>query len=111
MPYGQSGLTYGEYLKVPELLHLQQCLSDPASHDELQFIIIHQSYELWFKLVLFEIDSAIRLMNDGDARHALWLMQRVNVIFRTLYQQIHILETMTPLDFLEFRGKLNPASG
>jgi tryptophan 2,3-dioxygenase len=111
MDYGDSKLTYGEYLKVPELLKLQKCLSDPVSHDELQFIIVHQAYELWFKLVLFELDSIVKAMNDGDAKYAVWLFQRVHSIERLLNQQIHILETMSPVDFLRFRGKLNPASG
>ena len=108
--YGDSRLTYGEYLKVPELIKLQNCLT-PESHDELQFIIVHQAYELWFKLVLFELDSVIRAMNEGNAKQAVWLFQRVNTIERLLNQQIHVLETMSPVDFLRFRGKLNPASG
>ena len=109
--YGKSQLTYNEYLKVPELLKLQRCLSDPPSHDELQFIITHQAYELWFKLMLFEIDTIKERMNAGDVRIAVWLFRRVNAIAKLLIQQIHILESMSPLDFLEFRGKLNPASG
>jgi tryptophan 2,3-dioxygenase len=109
--YGDSSITYGSYLQVPELLGLQRCLSDPPSHDELQFIVIHQSYELWFKLVLFELDSVMKLLAQRDLRHATWLMRRVTTIERALAQQIHILETMTPLDFLEFRHNLNPASG
>lgn len=109
--YGDSKLNYNKYLKVPELLKLQECLSDPRSHDELQFIIIHQAYELWFKLMLFEIDSIMQAMNQGNVREATHLFRRVNEIAKLLVQQIHILETMTPLDFLEFRGKLNPASG
>lgn len=109
--YGDSKLTYGEYLRVPQLLELQQCLSDPQSHDELQFIIVHQTYELWFKLVLFELDSIIERMNQGNIRNAVWLFQRVNAIMQLAYQQIHILETMSPRDFLLFRDKLNPASG
>jgi tryptophan 2,3-dioxygenase len=111
MDYGKSKLTYGDYLKVPELLQLQKCLSDPESHDELQFIIVHQAYELWFKLVLFELDSIIRAMDEGNAKLAVWLFQRVNAIERLLNDQIHILETMSPVDFLRFRTKLNPASG
>jgi tryptophan 2,3-dioxygenase len=110
MDYGDSKLTYGEYLKVPELLELQKCLS-PESHDELQFIIVHQAYELWFKLILFELDSIVKAMRDGNAKYAVWLFQRVIAIERLLNQQIHILETMSPVDFLRFRGKLNPASG
>lgn len=109
--YGDSKLNYNKYLKVPELLKLQECLSEPPSHDELQFIIVHQAYELWFKLMLFEIDSIIVHMNKGNVREAGWLFRRVNEIAKLLVQQIHILETMSPLDFLEFRGKLNPASG
>ena len=108
--YGDSKLSYGEYLKVPELLELQKCLS-PDSHDELQFIVVHQAYELWFKLILFELDSIVKAMQDDNAKYAVWLFQRVIAIERLLNQQIHILETMSPVDFLRFRGKLNPASG
>ena len=111
MDYGDSKLTYGEYLKVPELLKLQQCLSDPVSHDELQFIIVHQAYELWFKLVLFELDSIVQNIQQNNVKYAVWLFQRVIAIERLLNQQIHILETMSPVDFLRFRSKLNPASG
>src|SRR3990172_3248146 len=109
--YGESKLTYGVYLKVPELLKLQHCLSDPPMHDELQFIIIHQTYELWFKLMLFEIESIIGCMDREEVRYATWLLHRVNAIAKLLYQQIHILETMSPLDFLRFRDNLQPASG
>jgi tryptophan 2,3-dioxygenase len=109
--YGESPLTYGEYLKVTELLQLQKCLADPPSHDELQFIIVHQAYELWFKLILFEIDSIIQSMDQDRVRQATWLFHRINVILKLLYQQIHVLETMSPTDFLEFRENLKPASG
>jgi tryptophan 2,3-dioxygenase len=109
--YSEPKLTYGDYLKVPELLQLQHCLADPPSHDELQFIIIHQTYELWFKLVLFELDSIVEFMNKDDTRRATWLFHRVHAILKILYQQIHILESMSPTDFLDFRDKLQPASG
>lgn len=109
--YSEPKLTYGDYLKVQELLQLQHCLADPPSHDELQFIIIHQTYELWFKLVLFEIEGMIASMNQDNIRYATWLFHRVHAILRILYQQIHILESMSPLDFLDFRDKLQPASG
>ena len=109
--YGDSRLTYGEYLKIPELLQLQQCLSDPPSHDELQFIITHQAYELWFKLMLFELDSIIKALGLRNVRYAVWLYRRVIAIEKLLYQQIHILETMSPADFLRFRDNLKPASG
>jgi tryptophan 2,3-dioxygenase len=109
--YLEPKLTYGDYLKVSELLRLQHCLADPPSHDELQFIIVHQTYELWFKLVLFELDSIIQSMNQDKIRYATWLFRRVNEILKILYQQIHILESMSPIDFLDFRDKLQPASG
>src|SRR5262245_51873396 len=109
--YSEPKLTYGDYLKVPELLQLQHCLADPPSHDELQFIIIHQTYELWFKLVLFELDSIVQCMNKNQVRQATWLFHRVHAILKILYQQIHILESMSPMDFLDFRDKLQPASG
>jgi tryptophan 2,3-dioxygenase len=104
-------LSYGSYLKVPELLDLQQLQSEPPAHDELLFIIIHQAYELWFKLILFELDSVSEAMRDDDPYEASRLLQRVLKIEQLLVQQIHILETMTPRDFLSFRSALNPASG
>jgi tryptophan 2,3-dioxygenase len=104
-------LAYGSYLKVPELLDLQALRSEPQAHDELLFIIIHQAYELWFKLVLFELDSVGEHMREGDVYEASRLMQRVLTIEDLLVKQIHVLETMTPRDFLSFRAALKPASG
>ncbi|MBI3948947.1 MAG: tryptophan 2,3-dioxygenase [Acidobacteria bacterium] len=104
-------LTYGDYLKVPELLQLQVCLSEPAHHDELQFIIVHQVYELWFKLMLHEIDEAMARLNRDDVRTATRLMRRVIGIQKVLLQQIEVLESMRPVDFLGFRNHLKPASG
>jgi tryptophan 2,3-dioxygenase len=104
-------LTYGEYLKVPELLTLQTCLSSPPHHDEPLFIIIHQVYELWFKLILHEIDSAISALGAGNVHEGTRLLRRVVEIQRLLIGQIRILETMRPQDFLGFRYHLNPASG
>lgn len=109
-PY-KPELTYGDYLKVPELLKLQVCLSDPACHDELQFIIVHQVYELWFKLMLHEIDEVIARLNRDDVPTATRLMRRVIEIQKVLLQQIEVLETMRPADFLAFRNNLKPASG
>lgn len=109
--YGDSKLSYNEYLKVPDLLKLQHCISDPPSHDELHFIIIHQTYELWFKLMLFEMDSIVDRLFHSDIRGALWLFRRISEIGRVLVSQFHVMETMSPADFLEFRGNLNPASG
>jgi tryptophan 2,3-dioxygenase len=104
-------LTYGEYLKVPELLSLQEGLSSPAHHDEPLFIIIHQVYELWFKLVLHEMDSAAAHLEQDRAVEATRLLRRVVEVQRLLVQQVRILETMRPQDFLGFRYHLNPASG
>lgn len=114
--YGKSdterpGLTYNNYLKVPELKSLQNCLSEPAHHDEPLFIIIHQAYELWFKLILHELDTVIRFMEKANVRRATFFVRRVVAILKVLVQQIHILETMNPREFLGFRNHLSPASG
>ncbi|MEW5988426.1 MAG: tryptophan 2,3-dioxygenase family protein [Chloroflexota bacterium] len=109
--YTPADLTYGDYLKVPELLSLQQLQSDPPHHDEMLFIIIHQAYELWFKLVLHEMEKAIGLMQEHKVLRAHHFLRRVVAIFRLLVEQIHILETMTAADFLQFRDRLRPASG
>ncbi|PYS90547.1 MAG: tryptophan 2,3-dioxygenase [Acidobacteria bacterium] len=104
-------LSYNKYLRVPELITLQTCLSDPAQHDELLFITIHQAYELWFKQILHELDAALVLIDQARAFAATLALQRVVEIERVLVAQIHILETMTPISFLGFRDELNPASG
>jgi len=109
--YGSTDLSYNSYLKVPELLALQHPLSEPAHHDELLFIVIHQAYELWFKQILHEVEAARACMGEGRVLQAHHYLKRVAEIFRVLVQQIHILETMRPADFLEFRDRLNPASG
>lgn len=108
---GDDELTYGSYLKIPELLSLQQYESDPPAHDELLFITIHQAYELWFKQILFELDSVAEAIEEDEVYEASRLLQRVLQIEELLIEQIHILETMTPRDFLRFRSALNPASG
>jgi tryptophan 2,3-dioxygenase len=104
-------LTYGTYLKVAELLALQECQSSPAHHDEPLFIIIHQVYELWFKLVLHEIDSAVVQLGADAVAEATRLLRRVVEVQRVLVAQVKVLETMRPQDFLGFRYHLNPASG
>ncbi len=110
--YGQDSLlSYNEYLKVPDLLKLQRTLSDPVSHDELLFIIIHQTYELWFKQILHEVDATIKWLDEGRMFRANHSLRGVVSIERILVTQIHILESMAPIGFLEFRDKLNPASG
>lgn len=110
--YGQSPLlSYNKYLRVQDLIGLQDCLSDPVHHDELLFITIHQAYELWFKQILHEIDAATVLMNQDRLAAAARTLRRVVEIEKLLVNQIHILETMTPINFLGFRDQLNPASG
>src|SRR3989454_3515125 len=110
--YGKcSTLSYNKYLKVPDLIGLQECLSDPLHHDELLFITIHQAYELWFKQVLHELDAAMVTMNEDRLTAAAHTIRRVVEIEKLLITQIHILETMTPINFLGFRDQLNPASG
>ena len=104
-------LSYGLYLKVTELLSLQQSRSSPEHHDEPLFIIVHQVYELWFKLVLHELDSAHALVERDGVGEATRLLRRVVQIQHVLVEQIKVLETMRPQDFLGFRYHLNPASG
>ncbi|MGZ8843969.1 MAG: tryptophan 2,3-dioxygenase [Pyrinomonadaceae bacterium] len=104
-------LSYNKYLRVPELIDLQTCLSSPEQHDELLFITVHQAYELWFKQILHEIDAAVVLMKDDRAAEAAQALRRIVEIEKLLIAQIHILETMSPVKFLGFRDELNPASG
>ena len=109
--FGEEGreLSYGSYLKIPELLSLQQGLSQ--EHDELLFIVAHQAYELWFKVVLFELEAARDRIDADDIFFARHFLHRVHVIEQLLVEQIDVLETMSPQDFLAFRSKLAPASG
>ena len=110
--YGNdSPLSYNKYLRVADLINLQKCLSDPAHHDELLFITIHQAYELWFKQILHELDAAVRLLGEDRLINAARAVRRVVEIEKLLVNQIHILESMTPISFLAFRDQLNPASG
>ena len=110
--YGtNSALSYNEYLKVPALIGLQETLSEPTSHDELLFIVIHQTYELWFKQVLHEIDASIEWLKESRTFRANHSLKTVASIGKVVVSQIHILETMAQIGFLEFRDKLNPASG
>ena len=106
-----SALTYQSYLRVPELLALQQPVSEGPEHDELLFIVIHQSYELWFKQLLHEFAAAQRALGDGATYDALALLGRIRTIIKICVAQIDILETMTPLQFMSFRDRLESASG
>lgn len=106
-----AAITYKSYLKVDEILQLQSPLSDGPEHDELLFIIIHQTYELWFKSLLHELSEAQRTLEAGDSHFSLALLGRVRTILKTLVGQVDILETMTPLQFNTFRDRLDAASG
>jgi tryptophan 2,3-dioxygenase len=107
----EEGLSYSSYLRVPELLDLQSLLSDPPAHDELLFIVIHQAYELWFKELLFEVETVRDRMFAREPESARHFLSRVHAIERVLIEQVPVLETMSPQDFLEFRSNLSPASG
>lgn len=112
-------MTYGSYLRVSELINLQHPQSTPPHHDELLFIIIHQTYELWFKQLLHELDAVnanLRAATQRPAEHdavyeAARLLRRCTEIARVLVEQFTILETMLPTHFLAFREHLRPASG
>ena len=107
----RRAVTYASYLKVPELLALQAPQSDGPEHDELLFIIIHQVYELWFKQLRHELRGVQAALETGDTDLALHLLNRVLKILKTLVAQVDVLETMTPLQFLAFRDRLDSASG
>ena len=106
-----ESVSYVSYLKIKELLTLQEPLSDGPEHDELLFIIIHQTYELWFKQVLHELARARRLLVAGELHPTLGTLRRVRTIMKTIVSQVDILETMTPLEFNAFRSRLESSSG
>ena len=105
-----EAVTYGKYLKLDELLSLQQPRHE-VEHDEMLFIIIHQVYELWFKEVLHELDYCTRLLEEAQVPRAQHTLKRVLTILKVLVAQLDILETMTPTEFLTFRERLESASG
>jgi tryptophan 2,3-dioxygenase len=104
-------LTYSSYLKVHELLNLQEARSDGPEHDEMLFIVIHQVYELWFKEMLHEMDFLGGRLVENDQHRALHTLRRILTILKVAVGQIDVLETMTPIEFLTFRHRLDSASG
>ena len=117
-----KGIYYGEYLQLEKITGAQEPESfkqgNTPAHDEMLFIIIHQAYELWFKQILFEVNSVIAILNKPalndnapEMQTVVHRLKRVTTILRVLVQQIDIMETMTPMDFLDFRDILRPASG
>lgn len=110
-PPRSGALTYGAYLKVEELLTLQVPQSDPEEHDEMLFIVIHQVYELWFKLLLHEARKVEKNLRNGDVFWALATLKRIRNCLKVLVSQLDVLETMTPISFASFRSRLDQASG
>jgi tryptophan 2,3-dioxygenase len=117
-----SSVYYSDYLELDKIIDAQHPISfdegKKPAHDEMLFIIIHQAYELWFKQILFEVNSVTTIMgkasmddNSAELQTVVHRLQRVATILKVLVQQIDIIETMTPLDFLDFRDMLRPASG
>ncbi|TXI14374.1 MAG: tryptophan 2,3-dioxygenase [Pedobacter sp.] len=117
-----NGLYYSDYLQLDKILDAQALESHKsgsiAAHDEMMFIVIHQAYELWFKQILVEIDSVLEIMrkpalndNSTELQTIVHRLNRVIVILKLLVQQVDIVETMSPMDFLDFRDQLVPASG
>ena len=115
------GLHYHDYLQLDKILNAQFPESNKqnlAAHDEMLFIVIHQTYELWFKQLHFETDSIIEIMgkpalndNSPELQTVVHRLNRIATILRVLIHQVDIMETMTPMDFLDFRDMLRPASG
>ena len=104
-------LTYASYLKLDQLLQLQEPRSDPEEHDELLFIISHQAYELWFKLQLHELEKVRRDLKNNHLYGAVATFKRVRTIMKVMVEQLDILETLTPMSFGSFRDRLDTASG
>jgi tryptophan 2,3-dioxygenase len=112
MPTDLAGtMTYATYLQLDTLLTCQRTLSDPPHHDELLFIVVHQTTELWFKLLVHELEAATRALGEGDAALALKILARVKNIQRQLFDQWNVLETLTPSEYTQFRGVLGSSSG
>lgn len=104
-------ITYTSYLKINELLDLQKLKSDPPEHDEMLFIIIHQTYELWFRQILHESEKLTEELHNGNLWSSVKTLRRILTIMKTLVSQVDILETMTPLEFNSFRSFLGQSSG
>ena len=107
----ESALTYSSYLAVDELLQLQRPLSDGPEHDEMLFIVIHQTYELWFKQILHEMNGVQKELEAGDTYGSLAILGRIRTILKICVAQVDVLETMTPLQFNSFRDRLSSSSG
>ena len=107
----EAAVTYRSYLQLDKLLSLQQPRAEGPEHDEMLFIVIHQVYELWFKELLHELDHVAALFRSDEPHRAQHTLKRILTILKVLVAQLDILETMTPLEFLSFRARLEAASG
>ncbi|HEX5580173.1 MAG TPA: tryptophan 2,3-dioxygenase family protein [Gemmatimonadaceae bacterium] len=107
----EQGPTYPSYLRLDELLALQTPITQPAHPDELLFIVVHQASELWFKVILHELDGLVAAMQRRDTGAALWRLGRVNALMRIVSGQLAALDTLPPQRFLQFRGYLGTSSG
>ena len=106
-----SEQTYSSYLKLDDLLGLQQPQSEGPEHDELLFIVVHQVYELWFKQLIHELEHLRDALSEDRVPVILSTFKRILTVLKTLVAQVDVLETMTPVTFSSFRGRLNAASG
>jgi tryptophan 2,3-dioxygenase len=104
-------LSYSEYLRLPELLAIQEPLAEPPVHDEMLFVIVHQAHELWFKQILFELEVLLDHINVADWQRACTTLDRMSMIVTLLVQHIGVLETMKAEEFQRFRRVLGSASG
>jgi tryptophan 2,3-dioxygenase len=104
-------LTYATYLHLDTLLSLQKPRSNPEEHDELLFIVVHQTYELWFKLLLHEFAKICDDFRQDRLFGAIATFKRVRTIMKTLVEQVDVVETLTPMSFSSFRDRLDTASG
>ena len=107
----EAAVTYHSYLQLDKLLSLQHPRSHGPEHDEMLFIVIHQVYELWFKELLHELDHVAALFRGDKPHRAQHTLKRILTILKVMVAQLDILETMTPLEFLSFRARLEAASG
>ena len=115
----KPGIYYSDYLQLDKILDAQERESEKVgkpAHDEMLFIITHQSYELWFKQIIFELESIIEIFKTATLEErrmgrVIHRLERIKSIQRVLVEQIDVIETMTPMDFMEFRDLLVPASG
>ena len=104
-------LSYGEYLRVPELLDLQSPLGQPPVHDEMLFIVLQQAQELWFKQILHELHAVVSFLERKELSAAVRLLHRVNGIVAVLRAEVEVMETISPVEFQRFRHLLTPSSG